>query len=326
MLIPFYLDEHFFDSIYFHDEDLESTHDNFLKFWETYGVLIYSENQSIDFYRKLIKSFPINFQQRWNAALGGFSNFYVKKSTFDKFKECKDSFNNLLENRDYFNFGLTDKDSLEVVKKLKDFAEFEDFQIGCLENYTKSGIYEKTIHNSQSLVSKNQNILEVWDIKFKNLTKFATNIIIIDRYLFKTIIEDMDSRDTSIKNFFKFLSTNVSEQISFTIISNGDKKNSEWHNNLNGFFCTKISAIPAFRKIIGSLEIYSVGDEFFKDQAHDRFLICDKHFCQIGTGFQIFRNFPISQTVCSLSILRSSSLGGLVTKAKSRASWKEEVI
>lgn len=326
MLIPFYLDEHFFDSVYFYDEDYDSAHDNFLKFWDMYGVLIYSESQNIDFYRKLIKKFPNNFQQRWNEALFGFSKFEVNKVSFEKFKDCKINYEELLNQREFYNFGLTDKDSLKIVKSLKDFQDFQDFQVRCLENYTSSEIYNNTIMYASSLISENEQIDEVWDVKFKNLAKYTKNIIILDRYLFANIIEDMESRETSIKKFFNFLSKCVVSEINFTFISDGGDKESEFHSNIRGYLSSQIVSVSVFRRIIKSLKIYSVQNSFFQKNSHDRFLICDKHYCHIGAGFQLFRNFPVSSTVCGLSLLRESQIRTIVQKAQRNAEWKEDIL
>lgn len=189
MLIPFYLDEHFFDSVYFYDEDFDSAHDNFLKFWENYGVLIYSNNQNIMFYRNLIKKFPINFHQRWNAALLGFSKFDANNESFDKFKNCQESYNNLASKKNFYNFGLTDKDSFKLVQNLKDF---QDFEVRCLENYTTSVVYNNILFNATCIIDDGEDIESVWDKKFKNLLKYTSSVTILDRYLFKNISDDIE--------------------------------------------------------------------------------------------------------------------------------------
>ena len=179
MLIPFYLDEHFFDSVYFYDEDFDSAHDNFLKFWENYGVLIYSNNQNIMFYRNLIKKFPINFHQRWNAALLGFSKFDANNESFDKFKNCQESYNNLASKKNFYNFGLTDKDSFKLVQNLKDF---QDFEVRCLENYTTSVVYNNILFNATCIIDDGEDIESVWDKKFKNLLKYTSSVTILALY------------------------------------------------------------------------------------------------------------------------------------------------
>ena len=136
----------------------------------------------------------------------------------------------------------------------------------------------------------------------------------------------IESRETNIKNFFKFLSKCLVNKINFTIISDGGTKDSETYNFLIGYFSSKIASVPIFRKFIESLNIYSVEDSFFQQKLHDRFVICDKHFCFIGAGFELFRSYPVSNTACTLAVLRESSLRVVVHKAQKSALWKEEIL
>ena len=123
-----------------------------------------------------------------------------------------------------------------------------------------------------------------------------------------------------------FLSRYALDEINITIISDGCIKESASHNSLRGYFSSQIISVPAYRRVIRSLDIYSVDDSFFQEKSHDRFFICDLHFCYIGAGFQLFRSFPISTTACSLSTLRESSLRSVIQKAKRLAEWKESVL
>ncbi|WP_171495488.1 hypothetical protein, partial [Acinetobacter bereziniae] len=151
MILPFYLDDNFFNSPYLYDENLDVMHDSFLNFWKNYGILIISKEKSILYYLEKIKDFPPIFQQSWKEAFNNFLIYKLEDLIIESFMNVNNDYSYYFNFKDILNFGLTDLDGFHKIIRFNNYNKDSCVQIMAFDNYSKSTNYQKIINMSKSI-------------------------------------------------------------------------------------------------------------------------------------------------------------------------------
>ncbi|MCH7309612.1 hypothetical protein MMO38_15955 [Acinetobacter sp. NIPH 1852] len=231
MLTEFSLDNTFFESEHL---DSKSNNRSFIEKWKEYGVLILTDGQSEeDFLEKLKekiknKKIPANVYQDWQSAFLE-NKIFLSSKRWASFCEYSD-YTEILSLNDQFKTGITEETSFGLVEILPNYIACcpkTNFEIIEFDDYSSSKNIQKSYCEARVDILRDSEIDEVWDKKFHTLAKYSKNIVIIDRYFFENLREDIGvKRKTSIESFLDFL-MKYSKKYNFTIISIGGKNQSD---------------------------------------------------------------------------------------------------
>lgn len=328
MLTEFSLDGTFFES-----EHLNSKSNNrsFIEKWKEYGVLILGEGQSEeDFLNKLKekirnKKIPATVYQDWQNAFSD-NKVFLSTKRWDSFCDYSDYSEILLLN-DQFKTGITEEISFGLVEMLPNYIACcpkSNFEIIEFDDHYSSKNIQKSYYEARSEIVRNSEIDEIWNNKFHTLAKYSKNIVIIDRYFFKNLREDIGFKHkTSIECFLDFL-MKYSKKYNITIISIGGEDKSDEQFPVDKFFTDLCDS--KYSNIFNKIELISKGESFFQKISHDRFISFDKFVCTIGVGFSIFRNFPVLQTTFNVAREEFSSIDERIRLAQKSSDWKLEYL
>ncbi|WP_342608791.1 hypothetical protein [Vibrio tritonius] len=170
--------------------------------------------------------------------------------------------------------------------------------------------FNESVHFSNSKNLKNSGILAqsdidtVWRERFYSLANRTKKILIIDRYFFKNLQEDIGCRKTSIEKFIDLL-TLTGKKFSIDIYSVGDIKDGDLYNQIINYINLTLSKRPNYASTVSHFQVNSCRDELFRERAHDRFLQFDNFTIQLGLGMAVFRSFPLSS--CTFSFHRTET-------------------
>lgn len=328
MLTEFSLDNTFFES-----EHLDSKGNNrsFIEKWKDYGVLVLAEGQSEeDFLKKLKekiinKKIPANVYQDWqNAFLD--NKVFSSTKKWESFCDYSD-YSEILSLNEQFMTGITEETSLGLVKILPNYISccpVTSFEIIDFDEHHSSKNIQKSYYQSRSDINRESKINDIWGDKFHTLAKYSKNIVIIDRYFFENLREDVGvSRKTSIECFLDFL-MKYSKKYNLTIISIGGENKSDEQFPVDKFFTDLCDS--KYGNMFNKIELISKGESFFQKISHDRFISFDKFVCTIGVGFAIFRNFPVPQTTFNVVREEFSSINERIRLARKSSDWKLEYL
>lgn len=326
MLTEFSLDNSLFES-----EHLGSTGNNrsFIEKWKEYGVLVLADGQSEeDFLEKLKekilnKKIPANVYQDWqNAFLD--NRVFLSPKKWGNYCDYSD-YSEILTLNDQFRTGITEETSLGLVKILPNYISCcpeTSFEIVEFDEHHSSKNIQKSYYESRSDINRNSKINDIWGDKFHTLAKYSKNIVIIDRYFFENIREDIGlKKKTSIEAFLDFLKR-YNKKYNITVISVGGKDQSCEKNTIDDFF-ERISD-SEYSQTFNKIELISKEIKFFQKISHDRFISFDIFICTIGVGFSIFQDYSLPQT--SFNVVREeySSINERIRLAQKSCEWKVE--
>jgi hypothetical protein len=110
------------------------------------------------------------------------------------------------------------------------------------------------------------------------------------------------------------------------IISFGDHKDSELHAGVHDRINRTICKVPALSRGLASLDLVSVTDNFFRDEAHDRFIGFGKHICQIGLGMAVLGPLPKGRSTFNAKFDVNGELSARETVSRQFKLWHESMI
>lgn len=323
MLTEFCLDNSFFES-----DALKSKGANrsFIEKWKEQGVLVFSNSQTeTSFLEKLKKKIDPSVYQDWQDA-------FLENTTFrsnvdwDIFCDYTD-FNDLKNFNTEFKTGITEETTEQLVKGLPNYVgccPSTNFEIVDIDNHHSSVNMRRSYYESKSDITRDISHVEMWEIKFHSLAKYSKNILIIDRYIFENIREDIGrNKKTSVERLFEFLSQ-YSKKFNITIISIGGQSGSDEKFAIDKFF--EEVCISKFSHCFNKIDLISKGEHFFQKISHDRFMSFDKFVCTIGIGMSIFRDYPIPQTTFNVCREEYSSINERLRLALKSCDWKSEYL
>lgn len=327
MITEFSVDKAFFESPLLHDQSLSLVHDFITRSWIETGALVIPKG-SRDTLLELIKGLPEKFQQRWFNAI----EYGIKREV----------------EREWWSFG--NYETFEEVCRLNDlfktafaeesvayvFSESEDLKRACGTTgfevlsagvCSESENLRKSVDLAKADITHPQTANDVWIQRLKPLAKYSKKILIVDRYFFANVQDAVikQKNDDSMKNFFVFLA-DLGTQHHIKIISHGDVKNSPLHAAVHGRFFNQIALVPALKKAVSSLTLISAQEEFFRDDAHDRFIGFDKHICQIGNGMRVLGSSPLPRSTFAAKFDYAGELSSRESRSRQFTLWKEEII
>ncbi|MDH2536531.1 hypothetical protein QDT05_03205 [Acinetobacter baumannii] len=328
MLTEFALDNSFFES-----DTLTSKGNNrsFIEKWKEYGVLILSEDQSEEFFLEKLKEkilnnkIPANVYQDWqNAFLD--NSIFLSNNKWGSYCDYSD-YTDIYSLNENFKTGITEETSFNLIKILPNYIAYcpiKEFEVIEIDEHHLSKNILRSYYESKSDINRNSEIEKVWLDKFHTLAKFSKNIVIIDRYFFENMRDDIGKkRKTSIECFFNFL-MRYSKKYNITVISIGGEDKSDEQFPIDSFFSDLCES--KYAEIINKIELISKAENFFQKISHDRFISFDKFVCTIGVGFTIFQDYPVPQT--SFNIVREeySSINERIKLARKSCEWKIEYL
>ncbi|NWK75835.1 hypothetical protein HYG93_16525 [Acinetobacter sp. SwsAc6] len=323
MLTEFALDESFLES-----DDLrsKSTSRNLLKKWKEHGVLVFGDHQDeVILLESLKKKIPAQVYQEWIDAFADYKT--IKSSNRWKIFCDYDDYTNIMALKDHFKTGITEPVSLELIHQLPNYICYcpsSKFEVVEVDDLDHSENFQQSILASNSDIDHQDDNEKIWKDKFEVLSKFTKNIVIIDQYFLRNIIEDKrKGRKTSIDYLFEKLSLN-GKKYNITIISLGSTSGSNSYVDIIDEFTT--INVGSLKNNYNKLHLISCNANYFRILAHDRFIQFDDYVCTLGKGLDVLRSMETPQCTFSMIKEENSSIRKRVILANSYKHWEKEFL
>ncbi|WP_057425347.1 hypothetical protein [Pseudomonas amygdali] len=235
MLTDFHLDKSVFDAAVLTDESFSTVHDIIIDYWKRYGVLVIQSDTANE-YLESIKSLPPKFHQRWIQAFTDYSKFKSAGS----WNECSSfsSFEKVRSLSQFFKVALMEDTFSAIIcdnKKIIRYCTESSFELIGLGAITESVHFRKSKDSSTKDIALRADIYDIWLEKFERLTKYNSKIFISDRFVFSSILRDLDKGyKTSIAKFIELLP--IEKKFNITILSDGDELSSQMHTEVSNYF------------------------------------------------------------------------------------------
>lgn len=295
MITTFYFDHEMLKD---NDMSLEIVNSTILDKWLKYGCLAIHQDEFILIREQINEGkIPKTLVQKWNIALTSFMKKTIDIEPRNVYSLCtsqdkcyKDTFN---------KYGIMTAIVDEVYLEIFDEKQTEIEIIKPIDIH-KSNNFTLSEKHASTDIKKDDNINEIWNNIFKNLSLNTSKITIIDRYLMKNVMDDYaQNKKTSIDTLAELLSKN-NKKINVVIYSacdiNGEITNAE---RVKDYLNNSLRNKPYVKERI-QFEVNYCANRFFSNEAHDRMIVFDKHAVQIGNGVDIFRVGGINN--CHLNV------------------------
>lgn len=327
MITEFSLDKEFFGSAILHDVGTSAVHDFITESWIERGALVIPHAGHADLLG-LINKLPEKFRQRWLRAV----EYGIKRDVDREWWNFGDygSFDDICQLSALFKTAFAEGAVAYVVNDNDEQRRrcintgFELLGAGVCsesENLRRSYLL------SRADIAPTDTSSEVWHQRFKPFAQNSKKILIVDRYLFTNVREAAarGQHEDSLKNFFIYLSQ-LNSRHNVKIISFGDEKDSDLHAGVHDRINRAICKVPALSRGLASLDLVSVADNFFRDEAHDRFIGFGKHICQIGLGMAVLGPLPKGRSTFSAKFDVDGELSARETASRQFRLWGESMI
>lgn len=291
MITTFYFDNEMFDDASF---NIKVTSDSILDKWEKFGCLAFCKEDIAEILQT-IKQKPNNIYHQWYTALAHFKKTSINLHPSKLYDLGTDHDYDSILNKNGIMTAIVPSEYLELFENKTHVEIIEPQNIFDSINFKNSEKY------SLNDISEENEIEEIWNNSFKNLSIYTNSITIIDRYLMKNAIDDhKNQKETSIEVLAKFLAKN-NKPYTINIYSacdiDGTSTNStEITTYLNDVLRKK----PYVQHSKIQFSISYCKGRIFSKIAHDRMMAFDQHVVETGNGVDIFRVKPISN--CQLNI------------------------
>ncbi|WP_368871786.1 hypothetical protein [Proteus terrae] len=298
MLTTFYFDSELFQEDLLIDNNLN--HSVLLEHWEKYGCYCYS-NESVGAIHLILKNIQHKYRQKWNIAFTEFT----KRRTILKMDNIS-SYSNYDElNADFsqenIKVGFITSTYTELYPTGKKKGKTEVLSIN--EIYDSEYFINSEDYSQRDILEK-EKITDIWNSRFLELSLCTKVITIIDRYLIKNAIDDLNKgKKTSLSNFINLLSKN-NKKIAINVYSACDIDGDSTNKADIISVIDNVKNKPFFNSKNITLKVSLCKNKYFSQVAHDRMIRFDNHVVQIGTGFEIFRDKEIVFTTFNIKTHR----------------------
>jgi len=321
MLTDFNLDPSIFEADLLNNESICVLHDTILDYWNRYGILI-TKQGSGEAYLASIKKLPPKFHQRWIQAFSDYSSAQSPANWNDcSLYTC---FDKAISLSDFFRTAVTEDTVSAVIcdnEKTTRYCEKNDFEVVGVGSITESIRFRESKDSSMSDIAYKTQIGNIWKEKFQKLAQFNKTIFISDRYVFSSILRDLQNgHRASIAKFIEMLPP--SKKFSITILSDGGPRASQTHVEIINYFEKSILRSPPLAQRLANLKLISMTTDDFKRFSHDRYIRFGRHVCQIGVGMAIFEHPNVPATTFSIKIRHESTANEIERLALSNL-WHE---
>lgn len=305
MLVHFSFDDACFLSKSLCDEYNPSSHEQINQYWKQYGVLVFPEN--LDF-KTYLNTIDQNHRQIWSTVLTSPNYFKVKKlsvswKNLEQLSSVEPIFNGIEEYGSFFNLLFSNEDHFYMLTESGVISKIK----GCFEVITPGQIlispsFKVVKNNFEKKTEVGDDLEKIWSSKFSGLCEYCTDITIIDRYLFKSIVEDKINKSTSSFEFFLKRIASYDKKYRIKVVS------SVHDINVDEILLGKVKALGArdgeeaimtfinkflttpLKKNISSLRVIDVEKNFFKVNGHDRYFRFDNSYYRISKGLNFMRD------------------------------------
>lgn len=289
------LNEFHFDHLFLENEtliDIEAMNDLLINKWANFGCLYYP----YELYPQYLKSLDLHdprYVQEWKTAFSLFKSFDLSAG-YRPISEhaCIDDVYTSLTNYGVNTALVSSSDATALNMNFNMSNNNGASEVIKVESINRSLFFNACEDYSKTDIKNGDCINNVWHTRFLGVAKHSNVITIIDRYLFENLENDINIRPTSIKRFADFLRP-LNKKFSLNIYSSGDEKNSSRHLCIEKYFRDNEKVSDRLGEVFSYIEISSCSDNKFRDDSHDRFIRFDNFVISIGTGFEIFRNYPL---------------------------------
>jgi hypothetical protein len=291
MLSTFHIDKNTFESDSLASKRTPIAHDTLQRLWRDYGIFV--GNSGIENEIRLsIKKLPPKFQQDWNEVLLCSKIHIINEAQVLPPSSFNEGFD-VGSCVKLYQVGVV-SDAVGLISLTDDHFHCTStgFEVITTSSITSSFNFKKSERESKLEINRGETINQVWEKKFKCLAKYSERINIIDRYLFENLMKKNKNKNTL--SSFMHLLTSEGDKYKITIVSR------TLDEDQNRELIEKIKQLLQKNKKIKSCTLIFQDDDFFKEEAHDRFIAFDKHVCQVGTGMAIFSGYPIPQTTFTM--------------------------
>ncbi|WP_288450132.1 hypothetical protein [uncultured Acinetobacter sp.] len=305
MLVHFSFDNACFLSKLLCDKYNPSIHELLNQYWKQYGVFVFPEN--LDF-KEYLKTIDQNHRIIWTAVLTSPNFFKVKKLTeswksLDELASQEPMYNGIEEYSKFFNVLFSDEDHFYMLTESGIISELQ----GCFEIITPGQIlvspsFKEVKNNFEKKTVVGEELETIWKNKFSDLCEYCTDITIIDRYLFKSIVEDKINNSTSSFEYLLKKISKYNRKYRIIVVS------SIYEINNDNVLLGKVKALGAkdgeealltyinkfltspLKKNISSFKIIDVENKFFRVSGHDRYFRFDNSYYRISKGLNFMRD------------------------------------
>lgn len=298
MISPFLITNSVFESSHLTKPENGVLHDFLIRTWRDYGVFVLPNDEThstLD----LIKKLPVKYQQKWASAFEYYKKHRVHEinspeiesiSTFESACELADFIKVLLVNNE-------ESPSIFENNTTYKYCSKNDFEAILYTMASESKHFCNSEREAKSEIIKSEDIRSIWNRKFHSLAQYSTSIVIIDRYFFSNTISQNSKINSAISNLLILLSR-YNKKFKIRIVSCG--KDDLTDRPLIIERMKKAFNGTSLAKNETSFTLIAKSEDFFQNDAHDRFITFDSHVCQIGVGMMIFSNYPCPQTTFSM--------------------------
>ncbi|MEN8351538.1 MULTISPECIES: hypothetical protein [Acinetobacter] len=304
MLVHFSFDGACFSSKLLCDKYNPSIHEQLNQYWKKYGVFVFPEN--LDF-KEYLKTIDQNHRKIWTAVLTSPNFFKVKKLTenwknLNELANHEPMYNGIEEYSKFFKVLFSDEDHFYMLTELGTISKLQgSFEIITPGQILVSPSFNEVKNNFEKKTVVGDELETIWKNKFSDLCKYCTDITIIDRYLFKSIVEDKIKNSSSS---FEYLLKKISKydgKYRIIIVSSINEINED------NILLDKVKALGAkdgeeallnyinkfltspLKKNISSFKIIDVENKFFRVSGHDRYFRFDNSYYRISKGLNFMR-------------------------------------
>ncbi|MCD9551828.1 hypothetical protein GLP31_04960 [Photobacterium carnosum] len=296
------LNEFHFDHYFLENEtliDVEAINYLLINKWANFGCLYYP----FELYPQYLKSLELHdprYVHEWQTAFSSFKCFNLSEGyrAISEHDDINEVFTSLT------NYGVntalvspSDATALNMRSNISNNNGVNEVVKAASLN--RSIFFNTCEDYSKTDIKGDDCINEVWRTRFLSVAKHCETITIIDRYLFENLESDLNIRTTSIKKMANLLRP-LNKKFSLNIYSSGHDKDSDRHLCIEKYFRDNETSLDRFGEVFSYIEISSCSDDKFRDDSHDRFIRFDDFVISIGTGFEVFRKFPLRATSFSV--------------------------
>ncbi len=318
MLTKFYFDESLLSSECFMNELTGSCHDSFLSVWRKYGIYIVCGSQK-DTVKNIISSVPVKHKKKWTLAMERYAKLPslrtcpVDSNDFEKYKQYSNEFETLFVD-DCRGVVVCD----DSYVKYDEDSSFEIVSAGSLD---ESVNFKRTKNLYLQDIQKGESPSKIWSSRFKRFSEIEKNIVIVDQYALKNIIESVEKgKDSSIKGILQCLKGEGKHSI--TIYSSGESIN---RSDAIAHFGSLLKT-PVFSKCISKIRVISVDKKIFKisTYAHERYFRFGSYVLQVGSGMSIFDTYTTGMCTFSVKPIENTYSKEIEAECRKSSNWIED--
>lgn len=305
MLVHFSFDNTCFLSKFMRDQYNPSIHLQLKEYWKQYGVLVFPKNLDFPTYLNTIDQ---NHKQLWLTVLTSPNQFKVKKlavnwNSLEQLASLNPMYDGIENYSNFFKVLFSDEEQVYLLTESGVISRVRGlFEIITPGQILTSNYFNDVKFNFEKPTIVGDDLDGIWTSKFSQLCEYCTDITIIDRYLFKSVVEDnLNNSISSLEFFLKKISI-YNRKFRIIIISSIEEVDNDVNlmGRVKGLgaqtaeeavntFINKMLTAP-LKMNISSFKGINVENNFFRIHGHDRYFRFDNSYFRISRGLNFMRD------------------------------------